>query len=85
VAKTPSIRETETPSAPSAERFYAPEPEQLAAPAPAPRWEDTNKRWTFHIPTDVLAAVEAEAARSGRSKTAVVVTLLREGLNVPAR
>lgn len=87
MAKKPSsIRETEAAtSAPSVDRYFVPEPEQPVAPAPAPKWEDLHKRWTFHVPVDVLNAVEAEAKRSSRTKTAVVVALLREGLHVPVK
>lgn len=84
MAKKPSIRDTEAASdASGVDRYFAPEPEQPVTPAPAPTWEQLHKRWTFHVPVDVLDAVDAEAKRTGRTKTAVVVTLLREGLKVP--
>ena len=81
--KPRSVRDSEKQDGPSASAFFAPE-EPAAAVAPAaPRWEQLHKRWTFHAPVDVLEAVDAEARRSGRTKTAVVVELLRAGLNVP--
>lgn len=84
MAKRPSIRDTEA-AAPSADRYFSAEadPEPPAEPPKAPTWEDRNRRWTFHAPVDVLDALDAEAKRSGRSKTAVVVSILREALNVP--
>lgn len=85
MAKKTSIRDTEADEPVGVDRYFTPEPEQPAAAAPAAKWEELHKRWTFHIPVDVLNAVEAEAKRSGRTKTAVVVTLLREGLKVPDR
>jgi hypothetical protein len=55
--------------------------EHLPAPQPV-KWDDSHKRWTFWVPLDVFEAIGVEAARTGRTKTAVVVTLLREGLHV---
>ena len=37
------------------------------------RWEDTHQRVTFYCPHDLLAAVETEMRRSGRSKSKVIV------------
>ncbi len=84
MAKRPSIRDTEA-AAPSADRYFTPDPEP-ATPEPvaaAPKWEEMNRRWTFHAPVDVLNAVEAEAMRLGRSKSGVVVAILRDALRVP--
>jgi hypothetical protein len=49
-------------------------------PRPKPTtggWEDVNRRVTFYCPEEVLDAIEAEMATSGRSKTAVIVDALR--------
>jgi hypothetical protein len=57
--------------------------EQPAAePAPRVSWDASHKRWTVWIPLDVFDAITAESVRSGRSKTAIVTKLLREGLHV---
>jgi hypothetical protein len=84
--RTTSIRDTEGAS--GADRYFSPPvqlaPVKVAEPAAA-SWEDTHKRWTFHAPLDVLAAIESEAKRSGLSKTAVAVAALRVGLNVPGK
>jgi Ribbon-helix-helix protein, copG family len=44
------------------------------------RWEDTHQRVTFYCPRDLLAAVEAEMRRSGRSKSRVIVEAIAEHL-----
>jgi len=83
VPKSRSVRDTEQQEGPSAAVFYAAdEPPPVSAPERA-GWEQMHKRWTFHAPIDVLEAIEAESKRSGRSKTAVVVEVLRAGLSVP--
>jgi hypothetical protein len=49
-------------------------------PRPKPTtggWEDVNRRVTFYCPEEILDAIEAEMATSGRSKTAVIVDALR--------
>jgi hypothetical protein len=49
-------------------------------PRPKPTtggWEDVNRRVTFYCPEELLDAIEAEMATSGRSKTAVIVDALR--------
>lgn len=56
-----------------------------AAPKPdasKPTWEETNQRVTFHCPTEVLAAVEAAMAATGRSKSRVIVDAIRENLGL---
>ena len=42
----------------------------------APSWEESHTRVTFYCPRDLLAAVEAEMQRSGRSKSRVIVDAL---------
>src|SRR5436305_509516 len=41
-----------------------------------PRWEDVHQRVTFHCPRTLLEALEAEVARSDRSKSRVIVEAL---------
>ena len=43
-------------------------------------WEDTHQRVTFYCPRELLAVVEAEMERSGRSKSRVIVDALTEHL-----
>jgi hypothetical protein len=43
-------------------------------------WEAQHKRVTFYCPTELLARIEAEMDRSGRSKTAVIVDAVRADL-----
>jgi Ribbon-helix-helix protein, copG family len=43
-------------------------------------WEASHSRVTFYCPDDLLAAVEREIDRSGRSKSRVIVDALREHL-----
>lgn len=80
--KQSSIRESEATDAAGVDRYF--EPEQPVKPA-APTWENLHKRWTFHAPVELLEALEAEAKRSGRTKNAVAVALLREGLHLPEK
>ena len=81
MARKQTIRDTET--AAGVDRYFE-EPVQQPTERPAaPKWEDTHKRWTFHAPVEVLDAIAAEAKHSGRSKNAVAVALLREGLHLP--
>ena len=47
----------------------------------AARWEDTHQRVTFYCPRDLLAAVEAEMRRSGRSKSKVIVDAIAAQVN----
>lgn len=44
------------------------------------RWEETHQRVTFHCPTSLLARIEDEVTRSGRSKTRVIVDAVRAAL-----
>jgi hypothetical protein len=56
------------------------------SPAWSPRcgaeasWDARHRRVTFYCPEDVLEAIHDDMARSGRSKTRVVVDALREHL-----
>jgi len=85
VPKPRSVRDVEQQDGPTAAAFYAAdEPPPPTEPARPPGWEDRHRRWTFHAPVDVLDALEAEAKRSGRSKSAVAVTALRKELKLPA-
>jgi hypothetical protein len=43
-------------------------------------WEAAHQRVTFYCPVDLLDQVEAEVARSGRSKSRVIVDALRAHL-----
>jgi hypothetical protein len=43
-------------------------------------WESQHRRVTFHCPTDLLEALEAEMAVSGRSKSEVIREALAECL-----
>lgn len=83
--KPRSVRDVEQQDGPSAAAFYAADEPSAAATPERPGWEQLHRRWTFHAPVDVLDAVAAEAKRSGRSKSAVVVAALRKELGVPAR
>lgn len=52
-------------------------------PRPKPAtggWEDVNHRTTFYCPIDLLEAIEADVASTGRSKTQVIVEALRAQL-----
>ena len=51
-----------------------------SAPAPAESWEEAHQRVTFYCPRELLAAVEAEMRRSGRSKSRVIVDAVAEHL-----
>lgn len=44
------------------------------------RWEETHQRVTFHCPRSLLARIEQEMARSGRSKTRVIVDAVEAAL-----
>lgn len=50
--------------------------------APGPKWEEVNTRATYHLPRDLLRAVEDEATRSGRSKSRVVADAIRQHLGL---
>lgn len=45
-----------------------------------PTWEELHERATFHLPRELHQAVKEEAARSGRTKSGVVVDALRAHL-----
>lgn len=46
--------------------------------------EDENTRVTFYCPVDVLEAIEAEMARTERSKSQVIVQALIQALVSPS-
>jgi hypothetical protein len=48
---------------------------------PRAPWEAQHKRVTFYCPTELLARIEKEIVRSGRSKTAVIVDAVRAELS----
>ena len=82
--KRPSLRDrVEKPG--GREALFAPAAEP-AAPAPRQRrdspgsWEESNKRVTFYCPGELLAAIEREMGRSGRSKTRVITDAIKEHL-----
>jgi hypothetical protein len=50
-----------------------------------PTWEELHERATFHLPVELHRAVKDEAARSGRTKSGVVVDALREHLAKSAK
>lgn len=43
----------------------------------AARWEDSHQRVTFYCPRPMLQAIEDEMARSGRSKSQVIVDAVK--------
>ena len=43
-------------------------------------WEEAHHRVTFYCPRELLAELEAEMERSGRSKSRVIVDALVEHL-----
>ncbi|HET7486553.1 MAG TPA: ribbon-helix-helix domain-containing protein [Acidimicrobiales bacterium] len=43
-------------------------------------WEESHQRVTFHCPRSLLARIEKEMARSGRSKTRVIVDAVQAAL-----
>ena len=45
-----------------------------------PSWEAAHQRVTFYCPRELLARLEAEMERSGRSKSRVIVDALAEHL-----
>jgi hypothetical protein len=47
---------------------------------PAPSWEEAHTRVTFYCPRELLARLEAEMGRSGRSKSRVIVDALTDHL-----
>jgi hypothetical protein len=70
------------------EAVYGPTPSTTDAPrrpgrpkkTDGPTWEESHERATFHLARDLHQAVKEEAARSGRTKSAVVSDALREHL-----
>lgn len=48
----------------------------------AATWEETHQRLTFHCPVALRRAIEEEVARSGRSKSRVIVDAVREHLGL---
>lgn len=54
---------------------------RLTPAEPPKRWEDTHKRWSVWVSSDVLARVAAYQARTGRSWRAVADELLTAGLD----
>ena len=48
----------------------------------APTWEETHQRLTFHCPVTLRRAIEEEVARSGRSKSRIIVDAVREHLGL---
>lgn len=82
-ARRPNLRDRMSEPARGREAVYGPPPIVDAqpstddrVPSTVDRWEDAHKRVTFYCPSDLLAAVEAEMARSGRSKSRVIVDAL---------
>lgn len=55
---------------------------ERARATPAPAWAETHQRMTFHCPSALRAAIEAEVARTGRSKSVVIVDAVRTALGV---
>ncbi len=55
-------------------------PSRDREPAAGQTWDESHRRVTFYCPQDVLEAIEAEMARSGRSKSRVIVDALSEHL-----
>jgi hypothetical protein len=57
---------------------------RLGTPSQAPgteaSWDASHRRVTFYCPDDVLEAIHTDMARSGRSKTRVIVDALRAHL-----
>jgi hypothetical protein len=49
---------------------------------PLPKWERDHAKMSFYLPRDVLAELDAEAKRTGRSKSRIVTDLLREHLKL---
>lgn len=45
-------------------------------------WDDAHQRVTFYCPRDLVQAIEAEMAASGRSKSRVIVDAVRAHLRV---
>ncbi len=52
------------------------------APAAGEKWDDVNKRVTFHCPVFLEELIEREARKSGRSKSRIIVDALRQHLHV---
>jgi hypothetical protein len=52
----------------------------VSAPNLPDRWEAAHQRVTFYCPRELLDQVEVEVARSGRSKSRVIVDALRDHL-----
>lgn len=46
-------------------------------PAPRPRWEATHRRYTVHLPVDLIEAIAAESQHTGRSKARIVTDALQ--------
>lgn len=48
-----------------------------AAAQPRPRWEATHRRYTVHLPVDLIEAIAAESQHTGRSKARIVTDALQ--------
>lgn len=46
-------------------------------PAPRPRWEATHRRYTVHLPVDLIEAIATESQHTGRSKARIVTDALQ--------
>ena len=67
---TDPIMSVDPPSAPA-----------LEAPKPSGRWEETHRRYTFHLSNDLVAEAKAAAADNGLSLSALVSQGLRAELD----
>ena len=67
---TDPIMAIDTPAAPA-----------LEAPKPSGKWEETHRRYTFHLSNDLVAEAKAAAADNGLSLSALVSQGLRAELD----
>lgn len=83
----PSLRDHSVRSMPphqGREAIYRPGGPSQTEPESA-TWDKAHRRVTFYCPVEMVAALQAEMLRSGRSKTAVIVDALRAHLKASAR
>ena len=67
---TDPIMAIDTPQTPAPSAPPADEPK-------GPKWEDAHRRYTFHLPNDLVAEAKSAAADNGLSTSALVAQAIR--------
>lgn len=84
----PNMRDATTPA--GARAFFGDEPPAEPTPPPAPetatptRWDEKHSRWTVHLSNEVIAAVNAAAEATGRSRASLTEAALRADPTIAA-